>query len=1133
MPTFLMGCSCTRVERVARRGLDIRPRRRLLQGRGNPVENLSPGVVTPAVPVRSCSCRGTDTFTYPHRENPLIATEFLMFQLLRSFRAMSASRRSQEKRRRSARPIVEALEDRLVPTVQLQLMSAGAISSYAGVGFQESDVGYVLAQVNGQPDTNKADYQAQINWGNGTSKGDLVYEGVNGNWAEFLIKGSNTYSRAATNTPISVTVTCKGTPITGQTCSANVSDMPSGIAGAQPNPTANSSAPEDVQLQIMSAGAINSYVGVGFQENDLGYILAQVNGQADTILSHFHAQVNWGDSSSWNKADLVYEGVNGNWAEYLIKGSHTYDTAGTNIPIVLFAQGPDGTSISAQTCSANPTDMPSGFPGTLPAPNTNSSLPEDVQFQLMSAGSISANVGIPLKQVPIGYFLVQVQGQPDANPLHFQAQINWGDSSSWDKGSLAYQGVNGNWAQYEIFGSHTYEQTSNNDPIVVFVNGPDATSTSGQTSSASVGPNPYGMSLGNLSASQWDDNQPGYDGTIPISGGTGGYNNVNVTDLPKGLTGSVSQNEVVIKGTPTQSGPFTLGVTVDDSTGGSDTNYYSLTINAPVALGPLSPTQWNQGQPGYDGTIQITGGTGLYSNATVAGLPAGLSYSLQGGTISITGTPSQGGVFTLDVSAQDSDGEQGTGTYSLTINSVNNLTLGNLSPTQWTLNQAGYHGTIQVSGGSGSYGNAVITGLPTGLKYSLSGSTISITGTPSQAGVFKLAVSVQDSNGTQTSATDTLTINSTASADLAASVNYTTVVPTAATDLNLYFLFGTEKVTVPVTVANVGSSTVSGTATVSLYLSTTPNLAGSPALLGSQNVSLNLAPNSQKVVNFNATIPSTLTAGKSYYLVAKVSSSTIQDPNPANNVGATARPFEFVGTPHANPAFFSGQTLGTGYKNFYQFLRDTLTGNWVIPNATTASNATSFIQHFEGPSLSVYTTSSDPNPTVGYGINLNALSPTSSVATALANDVRAYYKAHYLAYYNAHPSQFATNASIISLLKSLANTHAPVITTANQQSLFQMVLAQKQQNAMTALQNAGGSWSSLSAREQVAMDDLFYNYGNFPQMTQALANGDYLVAAFQLCDAARTTQAGNPGLNTRTEAEFQNLLYAHLASVGQ
>ncbi len=221
-----------------------------------------------------------------------------MLRLLRSLRTLATPRRA-PRRPHSFQPFVEWLEDRrLLSTAQLQLGAATPITSFTGVGFQENQVAVLLAQVNGQPDTNKGDFQAQINWGDGQSQGDLVYMGLNGNWAEYYIKGSHTYEKATSGTPITVTVTGPGASLTQRTCTGIASPMPSGIPGTQPRPTANSSAPEDVQLQIGSETPISSYAGVGFQENEVAVLLAQVNGQPDTNLNHFSAQVNYGTDNT-------------------------------------------------------------------------------------------------------------------------------------------------------------------------------------------------------------------------------------------------------------------------------------------------------------------------------------------------------------------------------------------------------------------------------------------------------------------------------------------------------------------------------------------------------------------------------------------------------------------------------------------------------------------------------------------------------------------------------------------------------------------------------------------------------------------------------------------------------------------
>ena len=63
------------------------------------------------------------------------------------------------------------------------------------------------------------------------------------------------------------------------------------------------------------------------------------------------------------------------FADYLVKGTHVYSQANSNIPIVVYVNGPDGTSASGQTALAAVTNMPSGIPGTAPARRRRPPLP--------------------------------------------------------------------------------------------------------------------------------------------------------------------------------------------------------------------------------------------------------------------------------------------------------------------------------------------------------------------------------------------------------------------------------------------------------------------------------------------------------------------------------------------------------------------------------------------------------------------------------------------------------------------------------------------------------------------------------------------------------------------------------------
>ena len=194
-----------------------------------------------------------------------------------------------------------------------------------------------------------------------------------------------------------------------------------------------------------------------------------------------------------------------------------------------------------------------------------------------------------------------------------------------------------------------------------------------------------------------------------------------------------------------------------DSAGNTGSHTYTLTINAALTLGSLSNTAWTVNRAGYSGTIAVIAGTPAYSNLTATGLPAGLSASLSGSTITLSGTPTATGSFSVNVHVTDAAGAVASSTFALTINAI--PTLGSLTPTQWTVSQPGYNGTIAVSGGTGSLYLSAGNMVP-GLYAVLSGTTITFGGTPTTAGTYSnVQLTVQDSTGASSTGTYTITIN--------------------------------------------------------------------------------------------------------------------------------------------------------------------------------------------------------------------------------------------------------------------------------------------------------------------------------------------------------------------------------------
>ena len=150
----------------------------------------------------------------------------------------------------------------------------------------------------------------------------------------------------------------------------------------------------------------------------------------------------------------------------------------------------------------------------------------------------------------------------------------------------------------------------------------------------------------------------------------------------------------------------------------------------------MNSSAWAAGEPGA-ATIVIDGGSYLYRNLVVSGLPAGLSARLEGDRVSISGTPTWAGTYSgIGVSLQDSRGTTVRATYSLTVN------LG-LTPTL-SAARAGlsYSASIRATGGSGSYSYAVTSGsLPTGFNLS---STGRLSGTATRAGTYTFSVRAAD-----------------------------------------------------------------------------------------------------------------------------------------------------------------------------------------------------------------------------------------------------------------------------------------------------------------------------------------------------------------------------------------------------
>ena len=138
--------------------------------------------------------------------------------------------------------------------------------------------------------------------------------------------------------------------------------------------------------------------------------------------------------------------------------------------------------------------------------------------------------------------------------------------------------------------------------------------------------------------------------------------------IPVGMTGPTSQGQTAgeISGVPTLEGSYSFTVAVTDSTGATDTETFSITVNPPrpVAVTTATLPAGVHGRS-YWVNLAADGGVPGYLWSLGSGtLPPGLQLTTWG---ALAGTPSTTGSYTFTVTATDSRGTTADQTYTLTI----------------------------------------------------------------------------------------------------------------------------------------------------------------------------------------------------------------------------------------------------------------------------------------------------------------------------------------------------------------------------------------------------------------------------------------------------------------------------------
>lgn len=238
----------------------------------------------------------------------------------------------------------------------------------------------------------------------------------------------------------------------------------------------------------------------------------------------------------------------------------------------------------------------------------------------------------------------------------------------------------------------------------------------------------------------------------------GAATGANVTGLPTGVNGVYAGGSVTISGTPTVTGPFVYTITTTGGACTAATTTGSITVDAVPTISLTSGTGTNIQTVCINNPITTitysVGGTG--TGASVVGLPAGVSGTFSGTVFTISGTPTASGTFNYTVTTSGTGVcANATATGTITVQAVPTVSLTSGPITQTVCVNTPITPVIFTIGGSATGASA--SGLPTGVSGTFTGTTLTISGTPSATGPFVFTVTT--SGGVCTAATTSATIN--------------------------------------------------------------------------------------------------------------------------------------------------------------------------------------------------------------------------------------------------------------------------------------------------------------------------------------------------------------------------------------
>ncbi|HET6883211.1 MAG TPA: hypothetical protein VFI31_23780, partial [Pirellulales bacterium] len=486
--------------------------------------------------------------------------------------------------------------------------------------------GVVSVVLPTNPDADRSDFTASIDWGDGQTSAASISLTYGGRWN---ISGSHTYGDEGTYT---AKTTIAEDDLNGATFAFTTTAIVS-----------------DADVLSGAGMTINATEGTAFS----GAVATFSNtGYAGNPASDFNASIDWGDGT------IDTGTVTGKSGAYTVSGTHTYLDEGTYAPVVTLADDVPGTATATAYSTAV---VAEGDNGTLSAVTIT---PAEGQAFSGAVAQFTDNN------------LLQVAGD-------FTATVDWGDNTT-TTGT-----VSGGTGNFTISGQHTYADEGTYTIVASFSDDPPSVLTSIPITSTAVVSDsdalaPTGMTLAATEGTAFSGTVATFSNTGYASNPASDF--AATIDWGDGTTdiGTVSggAGSYTVSGTHTYNSEntYTPIVTLTDSDGtASATASSSMTVAEADVLngtgmslaategtaftGPVASFS-NTGyasNPASDFTATIDWGDGTTDTGTVSG-GAG-SYTVSG-----THTYDSENTYTPIVTLTDSDGTaSATASSSMTV----------------------------------------------------------------------------------------------------------------------------------------------------------------------------------------------------------------------------------------------------------------------------------------------------------------------------------------------------------------------------------------------------------------------------------------------------------------------------------